>query len=379
MTDVTEQTQVVLFEERKTSSGFFIGIATLNSPQSLNALSLEMVNLLSNQLEQWQSRTDIVMVMLDGSGDKAFCAGGDVVDLYHASKLKSGQDVIEEAEAFFATEYRLDFMLHNYAKPLVVWGDGIVMGGGIGLFAGGSHRIVTERSRLAMPEITIGLYPDVGGSYFLNQMPPGCGLLLGLTGAIFNAKDALYSGLANHVLPSDAKASFIDRLININWQDLAEHSQVVTHTIQELAAIHACQLPSANLEPLSDLMATLSQSETVVDAFDAITTFNCESEWLTKAKHTMLKGSPLSAHIIMRQIQQSKGLTLAECFKRELGMSLGCCSKGDFVEGVRALLVDKDRNPTWLYQDVASVDLKRVEDIFSSPWPEHQHPLADLY
>lgn len=163
-------TDVVLFRELESVSDKKIGIATLNAEASLNALSLEMVRLLKAQLLDWQTRNDIALVLLEGSGEKAFCAGGDVVKLYQATidakkaaeKDGNASRLAPDVQTFFQEEYELDYLIHTYQKPFMVWGHGIVMGGGLGLFAGASHRIVTEKSRIAMPEITIGLYPDVG-------------------------------------------------------------------------------------------------------------------------------------------------------------------------------------------------------------------------
>ena len=161
---------VVLFEELPASNNLKVGKIVLNIPKTLNSLTLEMVDLLLDRLSQWELDESICCLLISGSGGKAFCAGGDVQAL-HASAVKTPGGPCVEAETFFEREYRMDFALHNYPKPVIVWGDGIVMGGGLGIFAGGSHRVVTETSRFAMPEVTIALFPDVGGSYFLNRTP----------------------------------------------------------------------------------------------------------------------------------------------------------------------------------------------------------------
>ncbi|EWG99884.1 hypothetical protein Q427_22465 [Halomonas sp. BC04] len=177
----------VIFDERPTRDGGRIGVATLNAPKSLNALTLTMAQQLMAKLDAWAVDRSIVAVWLEGAGEKAFCAGGDVVALYRSMTEEgenrgSGRDSVF-AETYFTTEYRLDYRIHTYPKPILLWGDGIIMGGGLGLTAGASHRIVTETTRIAMPEITIGLYPDIGASWFLNRMPPGIGAYLGITGA----------------------------------------------------------------------------------------------------------------------------------------------------------------------------------------------------
>lgn len=171
-------TAPVLFEEWQCADKSLLGVATLNLPKALNALNLEMVKLLLAKLTEWEQREDVGAVLLRGAGEKAFCAGGDVVSLHNAMKDNPGA-VPAAAREFFCEEYQLDHAIHAFSKPFIVWGSGIVMGGGMGLLMGASHRIATETSRMAMPEITIGLFPDVGGSFFLNKMPPGCGLFCG--------------------------------------------------------------------------------------------------------------------------------------------------------------------------------------------------------
>lgn len=170
-----EQNASVLFETELTDCGHLIGIMTLNTPKSLNALSVDMCQLLSAQLEQWQNEDQVVALVLKGSGDKAFCAGGDIRKLYDSMSANAPMPNPYATE-FFSHEYRLYRQMHFYSKPLILWGDGIIMGGGMGLMAGCSHRIVTERTRFAMPEVTIGLFPDASGSWFLQRMPAKTGL-----------------------------------------------------------------------------------------------------------------------------------------------------------------------------------------------------------
>lgn len=191
-------------EELTGVDGARIGIATLNAPQTLNALSLPMIEVLDEQLTIWANDPDIVCVLLRGTGPKAFCAGGEVRSLAEACRHHPGE-VPPLAAHFFAAEYRLDYRLHTYPKPLLCWGHGHVLGGGMGLLQGSSVRIVTPSSRLAMPEISIGLYPDVGASWFLARLPGKLGLFLGLTGAPINARDALDLGLADRLLGKTSK------------------------------------------------------------------------------------------------------------------------------------------------------------------------------
>jgi len=215
--------QSVLFDTLTADNGSRIGIVTLNAEKTLNALSLEMIDLLAAQLAAWSSDTGIALVLFQAAGEKAFCAGGDLQNLYqsmlahHASDQKDDVRANRYACDFFAREYRLDYLIHTYPKPILCWGHGIVMGGGIGLMAGASHRVVTEKSRLAMPEIGIGLFPDVGGTWFLNRMPGKLGLFLALTGAMINASDARFTKLADYAIAQADKQQVIAALLRQPW------------------------------------------------------------------------------------------------------------------------------------------------------------------
>ena len=171
--------QAVLFDNIQTACGRLFGRITLNSPDKLNALTLSMMDLIDQQLDAWANEPKVVGVLLDATGDRAFCAGGDVVGVYNAIKKTAKGEVPQFAEDFFTCEYRLDYRIHTYKKPIICWGHGVVMGGGIGLMSGASHRVVTPKTRMAMPEITIGLYPDVGGSWFLPKLPGKIGSFFG--------------------------------------------------------------------------------------------------------------------------------------------------------------------------------------------------------
>ena len=343
----------VIFNELTTECGFKIGHATLTKPASLNALDLQMINLLSPQLEKWQQDPKIAMVFLDGSGERAFCAGGDIVSMY-----KSMQDLAPDTENsdvknsyalqdFFTQEYQLDYLIHTFSKPILVWGNGIIMGGGLGLMSGGSHRVVTETSRIAMPEISIGLYPDVGGSYFLNTMPPGCGLFLGLTGAFINAADAIYSHLADYFVPHDAKVTLFASLLAANWQEDVLH-QTLSSICDDFHTLHSEQLPQGNLIDNQNWLTNLASQIDVSQAVEYIMSVNAEdNKWLSKAQKTLSAGSPITANLVFEQLLRGKGMTLAECFQMELGLSCKCGEFGEFQEGVRALLIEKDHQPNW--------------------------------
>lgn len=371
----------VIFDELTTVCGFKIAHATLTKPAALNALDLPMINLLMPQLQKWQQDPKVAMVFLDGSGEKAFCAGGDIVSMYQSmqqasiSTKKTNDLALQD---FFTQEYQLDYLIHTYSKPILVWGNGIVMGGGLGLMSGASHRIVTETSRLAMPEISIGLYPDVGGSYFLNKMPAGCGLFLGLTGASINASDALYSNLADYFIPQDAKITFFTRLLSTSWQE-GMFEQTLSSICHEFHSLHLGQMPEGQLNQHQDWLIGLSEQVNLTEAVAYIGSgYAVDNKWLSKAQKTLKAGSPITAHLVFEQLQRGKHLSLAECFQMELGMSCQCGEFGEFQEGVRALMIDKDHQPNWRYGSVEQVPQGTIDYFFAELWSPDSHPLAHL-
>ncbi|WP_068546861.1 enoyl-CoA hydratase/isomerase family protein [Thalassotalea crassostreae] len=369
---------VVLFELVTATNGKQIGVATLNSEKSLNALSHEMVNLLYPQLLAWQGDENVAAVFLQGSGDKAFCAGGDIVYLYNNLPANNG-DKAPQIEQFFTDEYQLDHLIHTFGKPFVVWGNGIVMGGGLGLMAGASHRVVTENTRIAMPEISIGLYPDVGGSYFLNQMPNNCGLFLGLTGASINGSDTKYLNLADHFITHQRKQEILDAIVEINWGDTQVlNQQKLTEVLNNFDSECASTAPLSNVQQHSDLIAETTKANNLNDIVADIKGFEIEDKWFNRAQKSLTHGSAISAHLAYRQLNEGKNLSLAECFKMELGISTKCGEFGEFKEGVRALLIEKDNKPAWKYAGVADVDATLIDWFFESPWSDDEHPLAAL-
>ncbi len=368
---------VVVNEEIKTHCGrYAIGRLTLNKPNALNALDLEMASVMLHALEQWQTRDDIVAVVIDSVGEKAFCAGGDIVSMYSAMRESKGQ-IPPFLEAFFTIEYTLDFCIHRYPKPIIVWASGIVMGGGMGLLVGASHRIVTETTKLAMPEISIGLFPDVGGSYFLPRLDGKLGLFLGLTGCHINANDAVYAGLADNVIASNQKAQLISLLISHNWNIKRPLADQVTQVLTCLRKPDT-NLQS-NLETHRQLIDEMCSGNSVSDVVRSILSTDIQQDkWLARAKNSLSKGSPITMHLVFEQCQRGIKMELSDCFRLEAGMSCRCGEFGEFQEGVRALLIDKDMTPKWTYNNVDEVPADVIAHFFASPWSEEKHPLASL-
>lgn len=374
--------QPVLFGTLRTASGHAFGQATLNAPGTLNALSLPMIDRLSPQLAAWAADPAIAGVILDGTGDRAFCAGGDVVALFHAARRLRADPasppgaVPPEAAAFFEHEYRLDYTLHTYPKPLLVWGHGVVMGGGVGLLVGASQRVVTPASRLAMPEVTIGLFPDVGGSWFLPRLPGRAGLFLALTGAQLNAADARFAGLADHLLPHEAHAVLLQDIAAERWEGARAADDA---RLARLLQRHAT--PDA---PAPVLDARLARIDDVIadDALDDIAPRlqvmgTDDDAWMARAAQTFARGSPTTAALGYELQHRMRGAALADVFRLEYQAALGCCAHHDLIEGIRALLVDKDRNPQWRPRALADVTPAWIDDHLA-PRYTGAHPLADL-
>lgn len=377
----TAAAEAVLFEERPTRSGHRIGIATLNAGKSLNALTLPMIRRLDPQLQQWAVDAGIACVVLRGAGEKAFCAGGDVRLLRDAALAGKGQPHNPVAQAFFSEEYRLDYRIHRYPKPLLVWGSGIVMGGGLGLMAGASHRVVTETSRIAMPEITIGLFPDVGGSYFLSRMPGRLGLFLGLTGAALNGADALAVGLADHFLQSADRDAVLAALGEADWHDDAEYDRAaLTRCLNGFAEHAKATQPESNVTKHHDAIEHLASGDTLAAVVAQITSYSGDDAWLHKAAAGLRAGSPTSAGLVWQLQQRAKDMSLADVFRLELVVALQCVAHPDLPEGVRALLIDKDNQPHWTPTKLAALTPQWIDAHFAIPWPAGEaHPLADLH
>jgi len=351
---------VVIFEEISTANGKRFGVATLNAPASLNSLSVAMVRLLTPKLRAWAADDGIAGVMLQAAGEKAFCAGGDLRQLYQ-TLLDCGPERNEYAERFFGEEYELDYLIHTFPKPFLCWGHGSVMGGGIGLIAGASHRVVTLQSRLAMPEINIGLYPDVGGSWFLRRMPGRVGLFLALTAANINAADAIFCGLADVLVPHEAKAQVLDAIGAHAWSGEAKADRAALSRILAQAGQGAAP-PASKVREHFDAINALMAGDDLGDIAQRLTTLQSDDPWLQTASKTFAKGAPSSAALSFELWQRVHRMSLAEVFRLEYWASLGFCANKDFAEGIRAVLVDKDRNPKWSPATLADITPEFIDD-----------------
>ena len=356
--------------------GGYLARIILNAPRSINALTLEMVDTLLRHLQTLAADPEAVAVWIEGAGERGFCAGGDVRAM-RESALAAGGGRALAAEKFFETEYRVDYLIHRFPKPVLCWANGMVMGGGMGLLMGASHRIATPSSRFAMPEISIGLYPDVGATWFLRRMPGRTGAFCALTGAGLNAADALYSGLADYLLPESAKQAVLTRLFAFDWEfDADQDAGALTELLTDIEAEADVCLPESHLKPRSDLIERLCESVEPVAIEEALSGLHGDDVWLNQAGENFQRGSASTARIVLAQLQRGEQLSLADAFRLEMIVSANRVRDPEFIEGVRAQLVDKDRRPQWLYASLSEVPDERIQELFTAPWPEN--PLADL-
>ena len=354
-----------------------IGIATLDNTASLNALTYDMLAELNDQLIEWQDDPDLVCVILNGAGEKAFCAGGDVRTMYHVMHEKSKEETAEFCSNYFSLEYECDYLIHTYQKPIIGWGEGIVMGGGMGLFMGTSHRVVTPKSRLAMPEINIGLYPDVGGTWFLSQIDPEVGLFLGLTGAMVNSSDAVTVGLAEWLLLEEQYPALLEELKQVAWGS-ADAKSLVSALLQLMEEEVIDSKPTTQICPYLDQIKEACKGSDLNQIAQRIQAIEGGTQWLEIAQKSFASGSPITAHICFRQVKEYHRLSLADCFRLELTLSVRSALLGEFEEGVRSRLVDKDGNPKWMFNSISEVDESVIDTLFTSLWSEEEHPLAQL-
>jgi enoyl-CoA hydratase/carnithine racemase len=352
-----------------------VGFITLNRPKALNALSLPMIRTLTQCLLAWRDDDRVKAVAIRGSNKTApfgaFCAGGDI-RFFHQAALAGSTELGQ----FFTEEYALNHLIHCYSKPYIAFMDGIVMGGGMGISQGASIRIVTPRTRMAMPETLIGLFPDVGGGYFLSRCPGRTGEWMALTGHTLVADQALALGLADVSIDEAQLAPAWQALATL---DFAEATVIdcwlVTYT---LASQHDSKLDLDvidryfSLDTVSDIVHSLECSD---------------DEWARQTAVAIRQRSPLMLHVVLEQIRRGRTMTLSDdlrmerdlvhhCFVPEhLGLS---ANQSETVEGIRALAIDKDNAPRWNPAYIEQVTMDMVTPFFVSPWTPQEHPLLSL-
>lgn len=329
-----------------------LGLITLNRPQALNALTHEMILALSEQLTVWEKDPDVKAVLIQGAGEKAFCAGGDIRQVYearHDSKLPMKQ--------FFWDEYRLNAQIFHYPKPYIALLDGITMGGGVGVSIHGKYRIATERFVFAMPETGIGFFPDVGGSYFLPRCPGQTGIYLGLTGAKISIADASYLNLVNHFVPMDKMPEVIDEIAMSNLGDL---SQKHIDEIIDSVNIYSGDPTLANVRKDIDCCFNFDTVEEILTALHAR-----KNEWCDKTAKLLASKSPTSLKVTLQQLRKGHHLSFDECMRMEYRMVVRFLQGHDFYEGVRAVIIDKDQSPKWQPSELSEVSAQNVDHYFA--------------
>ena len=353
-----------------------VGLITLNRAKALNALSLEMVRGITHVLSAWQHDPRVQAVAMRGMGKEsafgAFCAGGDI-RFFHQAAL-AGDPRLED---FFTEEYRLNHLIHHYPKPCIVFMDGIVMGGGMGLAQGAKLRIATERTKMAMPETMIGLFPDVGGGYFLSRCQGALGEYLGLTGQMLNGAEAVFTGLADALCDSSQLNALWSQLPLLDWA--------------QADALKNFTSPFAQATQTAQGATPVWWSSDVNHAFEAADVQGIakllQATGSTQALEALHKRSPLMLAVTLEQIRKARHMNLSDELRMERDMVRHSFhpqhlnrtpSQSDTVEGIRALAVDKDHAPRWSPAHIDEVTPEMVTPFFTSPWPAAAHPLRDL-
>jgi enoyl-CoA hydratase/carnithine racemase len=367
------------------------GLITLNRPQALNALSLPMIRAITAALLEWKTQSAIKLVTVRGMGKNpahatdstapafapfgSFCAGGDI-RFFHQAAL-AGDASLED---FFTEEYELNYLIHTYPKPTIAFMDGIVMGGGMGISQGASHRIVTERTKMAMPETGIGLFPDVGGGYFLSRCPGSVGEYLALTGQMIGAEDAVANQLA------DVQASSAD--LHSLWDALPAMSDASATSIDNLLA-------TKRIASRASFHWAIGQNRSKIDTIFALKTIpeimqaleQAGTAWASETAATLRKRSPLMLHVVLELVRRARTMSLADDLRMERDLVHHCFhtkhlqrsgASSETVEGIRALAVDKDHAPRWDPAHIEDVTAGMVEPFFVSPWSVDVHPLRAL-
>ena len=333
-----------------------IGHLTLNRPAGLNAITLDMVRQLTAHLQAWADDAEVYAVVLRGAGEKAFCAGGDIRSLYDS--FKQGDTLHQD---FFVEEYALDLAIHHYRKPVLALMDGFVLGGGMGLVQGVDLRVVTERSRLAMPEVAIGYFPDVGGSYFLSRIPGELGTYLGVTGVQIRAADALYCGLADWYIDSAKLVELDQKLDGLQWHD--SPLKDLQGALAKLAVQQLPDAPLAALRPAIDHFFGLPDVPSIVEQLQQVTVADSH-DWALTTANLMQTRSPLAMAVTLEMLRRGRHLPLEQCFALELHLDRQWFERGDLIEGVRALIIDKDKTPKWNPPTLHALDASHVESFF---------------
>jgi len=327
-----------------------VGFVTLNRPKAINSLNQNMVNVLSTVLTEWERDDAVRAVVLSGAGERGLCAGGDVVAIYHSARADGAA-----ARRFWYDEYLLNAQIGRFSKPYVSLMDGIVMGGGVGVGAHANIRVVTDTTKMAMPEVGIGFIPDVGGTYLLSRAPGSLGLHVALTGTPFSGADAIALGFADHYVPHDQLDKFA--------------RAIVADGVERALAAHAVDAPPSDLVPQRGWIDECYAGDTIADI--VATLRGHDAKPAHDAADVIATRSPIALSVTLESVRRAAKLdTLEDVLRQEYRVSCGSLRSHDLVEGIRAQLVDKDRNPQWSPASLGQVSAADVEAYFAPADPD---------
>jgi enoyl-CoA hydratase len=348
--DNSNQSEVIV-ERRGTA-----GLIRLNRPKALNSLTIPMVRAITAALDEFAADGNVATIIVMGEGERGFCAGGDIRAIHLSGRAGDGL-----AETFWREEFRLNHRIATYPKPYVALMDGITMGGGVGLSSHGRHRIVTERTRLAMPETGIGYFPDIGATWLLPRTPGESGTWMALTGLDINAADAIHTGLADFYMLSSRLEEAVQRLTNLPAGSSSDDVDAVLRDLSEQPGEGRLQANAAMI----DRAFHFNRVEDIASALGA-----AEGEFAAETRRVMLTRSPTSLKLALRLLRAGRqSRTLGECLARELGACMHILHGPDFYEGVRAAVIDKDRNPKWSPPTIALVNDEMIGRFFEPAKP----------
>ena len=354
-----------------------IGFIELERPKALNALSTGMIRGMHAALDAWREDPDVLAVVVRSQHPRAFCAGGDIRFLYDS--FRRGDEAARDT--FFIEEYRLNHAIFTYPKPYIALMNGVVMGGGMGISQGahrtGGLRVVTGSTRMAMPETRIGLFPDVGAGWFLARTPGALGRYLAVTGETIGPADALYAGLADAYIDDTALPALVDTLRS----EVFERGVDVVACVERETAAHKV-VPTPDTSPLADTRAFIDRHFALPDVAQILASLEAvsgceEAEWAEQVVGVLRERSPLSMAVSLEVVTRAEG-AMAEVLRRDLDLTRTSFAHGDVVEGIRARIIDKDNAPRWRFARIEEVRADDVAQMFESPWPAAEHPLADL-
>ncbi|KNE21871.1 enoyl-CoA hydratase/isomerase family protein [Virgibacillus pantothenticus] len=333
-----------------------IATITLNRPKAINSLTIDMLLPIHDALLAWEKDPDVRIVILKGEGQKGFCAGGDIKTLYHA---KENHEAFEKAMEFFRIEYATDKLVANFPKPIIALLDGVVMGGGVGLSYGASHRIITEKTKWAMPEMNISFFPDVGAAYFLNQAPGYAGRYLALTSNIITAEDILFANAGDYYVTETQLQHLIEAIHAVNWLQETDVESKLTQLIQIVESTPEGKSLLSNNQEQIDRHFAFQTIEEIIDSL------NSDSDpFAVETKDTILSKSPISLKVTLEQLIRGENKSLAACLETDLIIAQNFLKTNDFYEGVRSVVIDKDRQPVYQYKQLSDITHSLVESFF---------------